>query len=369
MLLIEPFIDNRIWIFSQSVRMNFMHKIFATRIRLFSFCQKSSNISAEYIALEEIVRLHDPPFFLYEKPSQIEINQFRSTAKQIFKRIYPKRNIQTCKIQPITFEYNGRAVLSYSIRNGDMHDWRDTSQKFLLYIHGGGFVYGDIELYSGYECYLSREYHMPVIHIEYGLAPEHKIFSALDDVITVYMSLLKYDSNINKRMIGMGDSSGGLLWLRLIQIIVEQKQSVPLALVLLSPWVDISFLDIEHDTQTEQKRILFSLQLILNLREQIFNIDQNPAGIDYYEQYNQQLDTINPKEHSFKDFPPLYVSVGTEELFLWDATILKNKILENNGQIILEEGYGLMHTYPMFHLWSTEAQCAQKNIRIFIEQF
>ncbi|CAF0982481.1 unnamed protein product [Rotaria sp. Silwood1] len=369
MLLTEPFIDNSRWIFSQSVRINFMHRIFTNRIWFFSFLQKSSNISAEYKALEEIIRLHYPPFYLPEKSNKIQLNQFRLIAKKIFKTLYPQRNIQTCKIQPITFEYNERTVLSYSIRDGNMYDWRNHDQKFLLYIHGGGFVYGDIELYSGYECYLSRKYHMPVIHIEYKLSPEYPVFHILDDIITVYMSLLKFDPNIHQRMIGMGDSSGGLLWLRLIQIMVEQKQSVPLALILLSPWIDISFMDIEHDDETEQNRVLFSLQLLFNLREQIFMIDQDLTGFDYYEEYNQQLNNINPKEYSFKGFPPLYVSVGTNELFLWDATILKKKILENNGQIILEEGYGLMHTYPMFHLWSPEAECTQNNIRIFIEQF
>ncbi|CAF1255917.1 unnamed protein product [Rotaria sordida] len=349
--------------------MDLMHRLLTARIEFLSFFQQSSNISSQYQAFEEIIQLHDPPFYLYKNSNTIELNQFRSTAKQIFKSLYPQSNIQTCQIKPIKFTHNGRTVLSYSIQNGDMHDWTDPSQKFLLYIHGGGFVYGDIDIYSGYECYLSRKYHMPVIHIEYGLSPKYNVYWAIDDVVTVYMSMLKFDPYIHQRIIGMSDSSGGLLWLRLIQIIVERKQSVPLALVLLSPWVDISFNNIEYDNVTDQKRTLFSLQLVTNLREQAFNIDRNLIKFDYFKEYNKQLVKINPKEYSFKGFPPLYVIVGTQELFLWDAIILKNKILENNGQIILEEGYGLMHTYPMFHLWSSEAKCAQNKIRMFIEQF
>ncbi|CAF5135096.1 unnamed protein product, partial [Rotaria magnacalcarata] len=43
--------------------------------------------------------------------------------------------------------------------------------------------------------------------------------------------MLEFDRNITQRMIGMGDSSGGLMWLRLIQMMVEEQQPVPLGLV------------------------------------------------------------------------------------------------------------------------------------------
>ncbi|CAF4435148.1 unnamed protein product, partial [Rotaria magnacalcarata] len=79
-------------------------------------------------------------------------------------------------------------------------------------------------------------------------------------------------------MIGMGDSSGGLMWLRLIQMMVEEQQPVPLGLVLLSPWVDLRFMDIELDSDARENRVLLSLQLALNLREQILDIDKNFKG-------------------------------------------------------------------------------------------
>ena len=367
-LFLGPLPNRHTWHIPQSVRISIFHTIFKYRIRFLSYFEQQRNISAEYRAFQEIILLHYPRLYFPHSPSKSEINQFRSTAGRIFTGLHPKHSEQTCKIEPFILEYESRKVLAYSIRDGDMPAWTETNQKFLLYIHGGGFVCGDIQTYLRFECYLSREYHMPVIHIEYGLAPESTALSAIDDVVTAYRSMLKYDSNIHQRMIAMGDCSGGLLWLRLIQIIIEQKQPVPLALVLLSPWVDISFNKTKLDYNTET-HVEWSLRLVLSLREQAFRISQDKWGADYIVEFAQQLNKINPIDHSFQGFPPLYVIAGSNELFTSDAITLENKILQNNGQIALEISDELMHVYSIFPVWSWESKCSQHNIRTFIKQF
>lgn len=368
MFIIQPFINNQTLFFAQDFRIRILHKVFMGRIWTLSFFEPQTNLSISYRAFEEIIQLHDPPLFLTTKPNRTELIQYRINSKRILKSLYPKRDKQTCIIKPIVFESDGRQVLSYSIKHIDIGDWNETSQDVLLYIHGGGFVSGDIDTYAGYECYLSHVYRVHVIHIEYRLAPENTLLSSISDVVAVYSALLKYDPKIYERMIGMGDSSGGLMWLRLIQLMVEQKQPVPIGLVLLSPWVDLSFLNVESDDETEEKRVLYSLELALNLREQAFHFNESKKGLAYFENFSKEIQKVNPSEHSFEGFPPIYVSVGTEELFSCDASILEERILENNGKITIDKGYGLMHTHPMFHLWSSEAECSQNKIRTFIEE-
>ena len=367
MLFIEPIIDHRRLFFSQPHRMRILHTLFSARLWVVSFFLPQSNISSQYKALEEIIQLHYPTFYLPDKPGKIQLNKFRSSMKELLVGLYPKRNVQTCQIEPITFECNGRQALSYSIRDGINYDWTEVNRKFLLYVHGGEFVSGDIETYSGYECYLSREYHMPVVHSEYALSPEHSLLDAIDDIITVYMSMLKIDPDVSQRMIGMGDSSGGSLWLRAIQKLIEKEQDVPLALILHSPWVDISLTYIQFDVYTTQKRVFFTYSLLYVLVKAAFN-NTDEIQLPETNEYIKPLDAANPYDYSFKGFPPLYITVGTEEALLLDLYILRKKIVENNGQIILEEGNGLMHIYSMFHLWSPEARSSQERIRKFIEQ-
>jgi acetyl esterase/lipase len=369
MFFIEPITDHQSLFLSQPHRMRIFHTLFSIRLWVFSFFKPQSDISSQYQAFEEIIELHYPPFNLPGHSDKIQLNKFRSSMKEILIGLYPKRNVQTCQIEPITFECNDRQVLSYSIRDGINYNWTEINRKFILYIHGGEFVSGDIETYSGYECYLSREYRMPVVHIEYSLSPEHSLLDAIDEIITVYMSMLKIDPNVAQRMIGMGDSSGGSLWLRAIQKLIEKEQDVPLALILHSPWVDISLSYIEFDEYKSQKRVFFTHSLLHILVEVAFNnTDDNTDDNTELTETIEPLDAANPYDYSFKGFPPLYVTVGTEETLLLDSYTLRSKILENNGQIILDEGYGLMHMYSMFHLWSPEAQSSQERVRKFIEQ-
>ncbi|CAF4406815.1 unnamed protein product, partial [Rotaria sordida] len=84
-------------------------------------------------------------------------------------------------------------------------------QPIILYFHGGGFVFGDIDTYSCFECHLSKSLNMLILHVDFRLVPEYSLEETIEDVINIYKILLDADSNIHRRLIGMGDSSGGML--------------------------------------------------------------------------------------------------------------------------------------------------------------
>ena len=365
-IIIEPIVDRQRFVFTQPVRMRMIHTIFTVRRSCTSLLQTSTHPSSEYQALEDIVRLGHPPFYLRSKANHSEVIRFRQTASERLGSFWPRRDA-TCRYHQLIFDQGDRQVQAYSIRAGTNGEWTAKNQRVLLYIHGGGFVFGDYQLYSGYECYLSREYNMAVIHVEYRLVPEHSIQSAIDDVVTVYKSMLTADRDVHRRLIGMGDSSGGLLWLRLIQILVGEGLPCPCALILHSPWVDLSFTEIALDHHSQQKRLLYTLELLIHLRQQAMPGLGFIVGTQIPNNYTPELKRINPIEYSFRGFPPIYATVGTEEVFYTDALLLEGLIRDSQGQIIIEQGDGLMHTYSMFHLWAPEARTSQKRIRRFIQ--
>jgi epsilon-lactone hydrolase len=365
-IIIEPIIEQQRFFVAQSVRMQMIHTIFTIRQSCLSVLQTSMHPSSEYQALEAIVRLSHPPFYLRSKANYSEVVRFRQTAKERLRSFWPRRH-ETCQFNQLRFDDGDQQALAYSIRAATNDEWKVKNQQVLLYIHGGGFVFGDFQLYSGYECYLSREYNVTVIHVEYRLVPEHSIQSAIDDVVTVYKSMLTADPDIHQRLIGMSDSSGSLLWLRLIQILVADGLPCPRALILHSPWVDFSFADIVFDRHSQQKRLLYTLELLIHLRQQAMPGLGFIVGMQIPNDYTPRLKQINPVEYSFRGFPPIYVTVGTEEVCYTDALLLEGLIRDNHGQITIEKGNGLMHTYSMFHLWAPEARTSQKSIRRFIQ--
>jgi hypothetical protein len=47
---------------------------------------------------------------------------------------------------------------------------------------------------------------------------------------------------------------------------------------------------------------------------------------------------------------------------------MTKKLRSANVEVILDEGIGLMHTYALFHLWSSKARCVQETIRQWIQE-
>jgi acetyl esterase len=78
----------------------------------------------------------------------------------------------------------------------------------LLFIHGGGFVIGDIDAYDAQCRTLCAKADVVVVSIDYRLAPEHPFPAAVDDAAAALDWVLEHESG--PFVIG-GDSAGGNL--------------------------------------------------------------------------------------------------------------------------------------------------------------
>jgi len=80
----------------------------------------------------------------------------------------------------------------------------------IVSVHGGGWVYGDKEVYKFY-CMSLATYGFAVINFSYRLAPRHKHPCAIEDTDSVFKWLLtyavKYDIDTD-RIFAVGDSAG-----------------------------------------------------------------------------------------------------------------------------------------------------------------
>ncbi len=83
----------------------------------------------------------------------------------------------------------------------------------LIYIHGGGFVTGNIQSYSTLCTRIANKTKHIVVSIDYRLAPEHKFPTGLEDCYAVVKYLVSHELfNRNEdKIILMGDSAGGNL--------------------------------------------------------------------------------------------------------------------------------------------------------------
>ena len=89
----------------------------------------------------------------------------------------------------------------FKILNTDVRIFNENSKKILIYLHGGGFVSGNLNTHSNL-CYkLSKELN------DYKLAPEYKFPYQINEINKVCEEIFKLHSDI----VIMGDSAGANL--------------------------------------------------------------------------------------------------------------------------------------------------------------
>src|SRR5690349_9062938 len=68
------------------------------------------------------------------------------------------------------------------LRLYDSREQRGPGPLFLFF-HGGGFVLGDLDTHEPFCAELARELDMPVVAVDYRLAPEHPWPAGIEDSI------------------------------------------------------------------------------------------------------------------------------------------------------------------------------------------
>ena len=95
----------------------------------------------------------------------------------------------------------------------------------IISIHGGGWVYGDKELYSHY-CMRLAQRGFAVVNFTYRLAPENKFPAALEDICKVCHWVMEHGAQYRmdlQNIFMLGDSAGGQLCHQILAILTNPK--------------------------------------------------------------------------------------------------------------------------------------------------
>jgi acetyl esterase len=113
----------------------------------------------------------------------------------------------------------------------------DDAQRVLLFLHGGGFVFGDLDTHDAHARRLANRTGSAVLAVDYRRPPEHPFPAAPDDVDTVLAWLLVHASGLGLdlgRIAAVGDSAGG----NLATVAALRNPNALAACVLAYPFVD-----------------------------------------------------------------------------------------------------------------------------------
>jgi acetyl esterase/lipase len=122
-------------------------------------------------------------------------------------------------------------------------DGAEARRATTLYLHGGGYCIGSHRTHRAVTSHLAHAAGLAVFAADYRLAPEHPFPAALEDALACFQSLQEAGP-----VIIAGDSAGAGLALATTLAARQRQIAAPAALVLFSPWTDLSPASIPDDT-------------------------------------------------------------------------------------------------------------------------
>jgi acetyl esterase/lipase len=118
----------------------------------------------------------------------------------------------------------------------------DAPAPGLLYLHGGGWVAGDLETHDGFCRRLARASGCRILSLGYRLAPEHPFPAGLEDALAAFRWLSAHASELgmDPARLGLGGDSAGATLAVAASIALAAEGARPATLLLVCPILDIA---------------------------------------------------------------------------------------------------------------------------------
>ncbi len=227
----------------------------------------------------------------------------------------------------------------------------DTDQGVILYLHGGAYALGSINVHRQFIARLAIATNIRCLGLNYRLAPEHPFPAALEDTLTAYHWLLSQGLHPSQIIIA-GDSAGGGLALAAMLSLRNSAAQLPAGAVCLSPWTDLALTgpSIQGNAKVDP----------------ILDLDSLHIYAKYYAAQNEITNPlISPLYADLHGLPPLLIQVGGNEILLDDAVRLHKNALNDGVNATLKIWHHMFHVFQMIS-FLPETKEALQSITEFV---
>jgi acetyl esterase/lipase len=267
-----------------------------------------------------------------------EIKKLRESFDHLG-QLYP-RAVEV-KVEP----ENIGGILTYWFTPNDM-----VANRIIIYLHGGSYAFGSIRSHESLLTHIASQLHSKILFIRYSLAPEAPYPQGMNDVLKVYQKVLKRYSGYQIDIIG--DSAGGGLAISAISQLNKLKLAMPDALILISPWIDLTCNSPSYEENKTKDVILTKADLT------------KFAGIYAG---NATIKTANPKNSDLSKFPAVLILTGANEILLDDSKHFYDKIkkVQKNSTLTVYENQN--HVWLLSNIHTEASQKALNEMWDFLQ--
>lgn len=224
------------------------------------------------------------------------------------------------------------------------------STRRVLYLHGGGYVHQPSYFHWLFIDKMVRDTGLEFIVPIYPKAPEYTYRDAYKKVAALYQDLLKES---DEELIFMGDSAGGGLAVGFTQWLASENMTMPKAVIIISPWLDIT---LENPEMAEYAKVDPMLEPYnLKIIGRIWTGDSSP---DNYK--------VSPIHGELKGLPKIYIFVGTREICLPDTRKFVSLLEEAEAPHEYHEYPMMNHVFPQYPI--LEGARARREIIEILEK-
>ena len=206
-----------------------------------------------------------------------------------------------------------------------------SAEQVIVHLHGGAFVLGSATASAALAVGVAQRTGVPVVSVDYRLAPEHRCPAGLEDIVNVCLELAR-----SRRLVAIfGESAGANLSLAAAVALRDRGAALPGSLGLLSPWVDLTC---SGDTY----RTLVSADPVLGTLDP-------PAFAAVYAGRDTATPEASPLFADLTELPSALIQVGSREILLSDACRLEEALRRAGVDVVLNVWDGLWHGWQLRH--------------------
>ena len=219
--------------------------------------------------------------------------------------------------------------------------------RVIVHLHGGAFVLGSPVASTALAVGVAQRTGLPVVSVDYRLAPEHRCPAGLEDIVSVCRDLAE-----SRRVIAIfGESAGANLSLAAAIALRDNGAALPARLGLLSPWVDLSCSGDTYRTLASDDPVL------------------GPLDPPLFAAAYGGRDTVGPEASplfaNLAGLPPALIQVGSREILLSDSCRLEAALRGVGVAVELTVWDGLWHGWQLqYHV--PEAGQALDHLAAFL---
>ncbi|KAF9184066.1 hypothetical protein BGZ50_003909 [Haplosporangium sp. Z 11] len=214
----------------------------------------------------------------------------------------------------------------------------------MLYAHGGGFVFGDAEMYNNIFCSWVQHFktvhnkNLRILSVDYDLAPQKKFPYQRDQYLSAYKFLVHEIRWNPRKIIFGGDSAGGNIILNACYVLRENRLPPPRALLCISPWIRLDADEMTSPSMAQNRRTDFMPPQVFKKIARCF---AGPKEI-----HDPHVSPFYVEDHS--KFPEMAIIYSSAEVLRDDCARFVDHYQATGGRVTYHYmAEGMPHIYPL----------------------